>query len=170
MGPEYVREVYETGVFVGLDKLGEDTRSGLLAKITALDAEVSAAGERIADRIAAEIVNPLRAQLKAANKRADETERLLRDYADDALGLQEVCTLDELVSRLSKDHFALRQARAERLAALPKQWRSSAHTLRSEVERGIFLRQTQQEKLARAEVLESHADVVERLLGSEGAT
>jgi hypothetical protein len=57
-------------------------------------------------------------ELEAANKRASETERLLRDYADDALGLQEVCTLDELVSRLSKDHFALRQARQRAEAQL----------------------------------------------------
>lgn len=52
----------------------------------------------------------------------------------------------------------------ERLKTLANQWSKSAETLRSEVKRGIALRQSAEEKLARAEALDTCADQMRRLI------
>lgn len=50
------------------------------------------------------------------------------------------------------------------LAAHAREWRAAATSLRSEVEHGVTVRQSAEAKLARAEVLESHADQITSLL------
>jgi hypothetical protein len=55
--------------------------------------------------------------------------------------------------------------RLDELRATARRWRETAASLRREVENGIAIRQSPESKLARAEVLESNADAVERICG-----
>ncbi len=72
-----------------------------------------------------------------------------------------------VVAPLMESSAKREDARALALNKLALWWRLSARELRSEVERGVALRQSPESKLARADVLESCAAGVERLLRGE---
>ena len=55
----------------------------------------------------------------------------------------------------------------EHLEALIVSWRDSAAGLRSEVERGVCVRQSEESKLSRIQVLETCASQLERVLKEE---
>jgi hypothetical protein len=57
---------------------------------------------------------------------------------------------------------------AAQLTLRVRGWRAAAHSLRSEVEQGITLRQSAEAKLARAEVLDAVADELTRVLDELG--
>ena len=88
-----------------------------------------------------------------------ELEALIMADADTCpapLRTQAIRELQDEVKRL--------RAMAEELLNTSTRWRVSARGLRSEVERGVAVRQSIESKMARVQVLESNADSIEQAL------